>query len=91
MVKIKSIALALSVAVLAGCASKPIGPTQTVEVKIPVREACKTPTPAQPAWVVPSVAKGADIFEQMKALLVDRELGFGYQKELETALETCKR
>ena len=83
-------ALAL-VLLLSGCAAKPMVPTQTVEVQIPFRVACTVATPAAPIWVVPGVAKGADVYDQMRALLVDRALGFGYQKELETALSTCKR
>lgn len=84
-------ALSLAVLTLAGCATKSVPTIETVEVKIPYRVACSVATPAQPSWVVPSVAKGADVFDQMRALLADRELGFGYQKELEVALEACKR
>lgn len=77
--------------VLSGCATKSERPTQVVEVKIPVRVACTVATPVQPAWVVPAVQKGADVFDQMRALLADRELAFAYQRELESALVACKR
>ena len=77
--------------VLAGCATKGERPIEVVEVKIPVRVACTVATPVRPAWVVPAVQRGADVFEQMRALLADRELAFAYQKELESALGACKR
>ena len=86
----KCIAIAAAV-VLAGCATKGERPTEVVEVKIPVRVACTVATPVQPSWVVPAVQKGADVFEQMRALLADRELSFAYQNELESALVACKR
>ena len=87
----KCIAACVGLMVLAGCTTKGERPTQTVEVKIPVRAACTVATPAQPSWVVPAVPKGADVFEQMRALLADREMAFAYQKELESALGACKR
>ncbi len=85
----KCIALVAAV-VLAGCATTS-EPIKTVEVKVPYRVPCVVPTPAQPAWVVPAVPKGADVFEQMRALLADREMAFAYQKEMESALWACKR
>ena len=77
--------------ILAGCATKPQDPIViTKEVQIPFRVKCTVKSPSVPAWVVPLIKRGADVYTQMQALLADRELSIAYQKELLVALESCK-
>lgn len=83
------ILISVLVALLTGCSTTK--QKEFVEVKVPVRVACSVETPAEPEWVVPFVAKGSDVFVQMRALLSDRELSLSYQTELRTALTACKQ
>jgi hypothetical protein len=81
----------IAIAALSGCAQKPIIKVETVEVLVPVRLPCSVEEPGEPFWNVPGVPRDATIFEQMRALLADRALAFGYQNELKTALGACKQ
>jgi hypothetical protein len=76
---------------IAGCATKTVTEYKTVEVLVPTRVPCSVATPDLPAWVVPLVKPGSDIYTQMRALLADRELSKAYEQELRTALEACKK
>ena len=75
---------------LVGCASKQVR-YETVEVKVPLRVPCEVATPAQPTWLVKLVPREATVYEQMRALLADRELANAYMGELEVSLAACKR
>lgn len=75
--------------VLSGCATTQTIPA-TVEVKIPVPVLCQAVEPLEPTWNADLVKAGADVFEEMKALLADRKMSKGYEGELKEALRSCK-
>ena len=69
---------------LAGCASMP----QRYEV--PVQVPCRVTVPEKPVWATESLAPGADIFDQVKALLAERRQRQAYELKLEAAAKACQ-
>jgi hypothetical protein len=89
---LKSNLLALSlVALLSACASGPppiMAPLiQKVEIPIPVP--CKVAIPKAPTFNFDELNIDQDIYEKVRALLVDRKLHLGYEVELSAALNAC--
>lgn len=85
----KAVAL-LAVLFLAGCnTTDPNVRTITHTVKVPVP--CDPVRPTAPAWAVDSLAIGAPIDAQMRALRADRQRAKGYISELEAALSSCRQ
>jgi hypothetical protein len=78
------VAIALLAAILAGCDTIPH------EVKVPVPVPCKVERPQAPVWATTGLAPGADIFDQVKALLVERRQRAAYEAQLEAAIEGCQ-
>lgn len=77
---------------LAGCSTvKPVVKTEIVEVKVPVRVACTVSVPDRPSSVVLALPANADIFDKVKALLVDRKNDDAHIVELSAALSACKQ
>lgn len=83
--KLPAIAVAC---LLAGCASNPC-PAPTV-VKVPVPVPCHAPAVQRPAFAFAQVPPAADIKEQVRGLLVEREQRAGYESQLEAALGACR-
>lgn len=79
----KALVIYLALLELSGCAT---GLPSTVEIPIAVK--CATPGVVEPSWNVGG-AIGRGVYEQMKALLADRELARAYEGELRTALVPC--
>lgn len=81
----------LMVAVLlAGCASTPKEPAiRTVEVKVPIRVACKPPPVAEPSYATATMDLTADIFTLVRGLLVEREQRKAVEVELRGAIASC--
>lgn len=69
--------------VLAGCAGK----VRQVEVVVP----CRAPQVERPAvWEFDAIAPDADLFAQVRALLVEREQRAVYELLMEAALDACR-
>lgn len=81
-------ALALPL-LLSGCASQPV--VQVVEVPVPV--SCVEPgaVPARPVSAFDALPADANIFADVRALLVDREAAKGYQAKLEAVVDGCQQ
>lgn len=81
---------ALIALLLAGCASTPKEPAiRTVEVKLPVRVACKPAPVAEPSYATETLDLSADIFVMVRALLVEREQRRAEAAELRGAIASC--
>jgi hypothetical protein len=73
------------IALLTGCAS-----FQTPKVvNIPVQVPCVSEVPAKPDYTFKD-SRNKSLGEQVRALLVDRELSIGYEARLEAVLEGCR-
>lgn len=77
-------AIATLAALLAGCEHMPR------EVLVPVPVPCKVDMPKAPAWAAQNLTAGADIFDQVKALLAERRQRVAYQQQLEAAIAGCQ-
>lgn len=75
--------LALAVLAVAGCSTTPR------EVKVPVAVRCEVDMPDAPSWATKTLTPESGIFEQVRALLSEREQRIGYEDELRSALEEC--
>lgn len=84
----RAIIVAVTILV-AGCAST--RPTQTVNVPVPV--SCVKPgsVPSSPVSVFESISDTSNRFEQVRALLIDRESAKGYEAKLEAIVHGCTR
>lgn len=76
-----------SVALLAGCASAP-RPLPT-EVRVPVPVPCVQAVPDRPALLWDSLGH-AEVYEQVRALLIDRGRLAVHVDELRAVLEACR-
>lgn len=84
------IALALMLALLAGCATRPVV-KEPVIVKVPVPIGC-APTPvAEPVWPLDQLKPGADIYDQARAMLNEIMLRAAYEADLRGAILDCIR
>lgn len=78
------IAVAIS-AMLWGCASNKVPD----EVLVPVATKCDATMPAVPAWATKTLTPESGIYDQVKALLAERQQALGYLDELRSALAEC--
>ena len=82
-----------SVVLISACTSGPppvMAPLiQRVEIPIPVP--CKVAVPKEPAFNFNELNIDQDIYEKVRALLVDRKLHLGYEVELAAALNACTK
>lgn len=74
----------LGVALLAGCATK-----VPDEVLVPVATKCDATMPPVPAWATKTLTPESGIYDQVKALLAERQQALGYLDELRSALAEC--
>ena len=84
-----AIFLIAACALLAGCATKKHVETQRVAVPIPVQ--CQEPVPARPVMPTDSLGGGATIDQFAQAAMAEIERREGYEVELRTALENCRK
>jgi len=84
---VAAVVVLLVAALLGGCAA--VGTTTTIEVPIPVP--CEPPEVAAPALPIDSLSPEADIFEHVRALWATVERMEGYESELRTAVDACRR
>lgn len=80
----KTIIIAAALLALAGCSGMP------TTVKVPVPVYCKVEKIDPPEWATKKLAATADIFDQVKALLVERRQRKLYEALLEAAIEACQ-
>lgn len=81
--------IVLAAAALAGCASVPHVEVQTVKVPVPVE--CREPIPDRPAMPTEALPDDAGPFELLRAALAEIDRREGYEIQLRTALDNCKR
>jgi hypothetical protein len=77
-----------------GCAAvnePPVIQTVIQRVEIPVAVPCKEVTPEAPPFKFGELTVEDDIFKKAQTVLSDRQLHIGYEKELNAALEACKK
>lgn len=84
-----AIFLIAACALLAGCATKKHVETQRVAVPIPVQ--CQEPVPARPVMPTDSLGGGATLDQFARAAMAEIERREGYEVELRTALENCRK
>ena len=83
-----AILLIAACALLAGCATKTHVEIQRVAVPVPVE--CREPVPARP--VMPTESLGGTTLDQFaQAAMAEIERREGYEVELRTALENCRK
>lgn len=61
------------------------------EVKIPYPVPCVTEMPAKPAFPMATVTDGDTVYVLAKKAAAEIELRKGYEAQLETTLEACKK
>lgn len=83
---IKSFILISSILILSACS---FIPQKIKEVQVPVAIPCKITPPNKPDFAVDNLGINEDIFNQVKALLAEREQRKGYELELEAAIKAC--
>lgn len=79
----RAVLVAAAALTLAGCQTMPR------ETLVPVSVPCKVDMPKRPVWATSALARDADIFDQVKALLAERRQRMGYERQLEAAIEGC--
>ncbi|HJR83460.1 MAG TPA: hypothetical protein VJ775_05990 [Sphingomicrobium sp.] len=73
---------------VAGCASKPaVAPSPPVLV--PIYQPCDARVDPIPQMPTDAKPVATDIFEQMKALLIERNLWRGWAKQAQAGLAAC--
>lgn len=75
---------------LAGCASKPCGPPQTVRVEVPVSVPCRVAVPPAPELPTDLLEPEAPIWDQMRALRAERLRLRAHVRMLEAAVQGCQ-
>lgn len=82
------LSLATCTVLLTACSTQTL--VKPLEVKVPLPVYCQASVPNVPEFCFPKDVSIDDIFEQAKCLLSDRHLHLAYERELKTALESCK-
>ena len=83
------IAFLLALALLAGCQTAAQVEIQRAAVPVPVE--CKEPVPARPVMPTESLGGGATLDQFAQAAMAEIECREGYEVELRTALENCRK
>lgn len=82
------ISTALIASLTACAAPAPLSDTHTVDMPVSIR--CHVTLPVAPAFATAALPSSADIFDEVKALLVEREQHIGYEQQLTGALKSCQ-
>lgn len=88
--RVCSLAALASMMVMAGCATPAQRAPDVQQVLIPTPVPCKVDSPAKPAFAVDALPVGSGVFRQMAALRAERKQRQGYEKELESAIQSCQ-
>lgn len=91
-VKSGPLALALCMAVMAGCAGRPVADPEprVVRVEVPVPVPCRVTIPMAPAWASAALRKGDDLETKVRALVAEREQRMGFEAVLLAAASSCQ-
>lgn len=83
----------LLIAALALVTGYSLAPTKErlVEIEVAVPVVCKVEVPVRPAMPTDALALDADVDTQSRAMRAEIELRGGYEDQLVTALEACRR
>lgn len=84
-----TIALIAACALMAGCASTNHVEIQRVNVPVPVE--CQEPVPERPVMPTEGLADTATLDQFAQAAMAEIERREGYEGELLTALENCRK
>lgn len=84
----KEIGLFLLLSALAGCSTSSVYKPVTIEV--PVAVPCQTPVISHPVWPTEDLTDKSTLFEQVRALLAERELRQSYETKMEAAVSACR-
>jgi len=86
------LALALFMAVIAGCAGRPVADPepQVVRVEVPVPVPCRVTIPLAPAWASAGLRKSDDLETKVRALVAEREQRIGFEVLLLSAAKSCQ-
>ena len=84
-----AILLIAACALLAGCATKTHVEIQRVAVPVPVE--CREPVPARPVMPTESLGATTTLDQFAQAAMAEIERREGYEVELRTALENCRK
>lgn len=79
----------MTVLLLAGCAS-PTPEVRSVRAEIPMAVPCRVPDIAVPAWAASGLRKTDSLEVKVRALLAERQQRIGYEKELVSAVQSCR-
>lgn len=74
-------------ALLAGCATKPV--VQLQQAKVPVPVACSEPVPERPAMPTEALSPPVTLDSFAKAAMAEIERREGYERQLRTGLLAC--
>jgi hypothetical protein len=86
----KRLCLLAAVVLVVGCTAPPARvELQQVNVAVPVE--CREPVPARPAMPTEALRLGATVDDFARAALAELERREGYEGELLTALENCRK
>lgn len=75
---------------LAGCGSAGKLPPRTIEVRVPVATKCTPDIDPKPTYATEAVDLSADLFELVKALLIERDQRTAREAELQAAVDACR-
>lgn len=86
----KRLTFTLCTVLLTACGHNP--PQVIIEyVNIPVPVECKEPVPTRPVMPTESLSPGVDLDTFSKSVMAEIERRDGYETELLTALENCRK
>lgn len=91
--QLNKLILILAAVIVSACTTVPPEPTidvKTVEVKVPVPVACKTPAPIPPTYCFSGLKQSDDVFVKVRCLLSDRKKSIAYEIELVATINSCK-
>ena len=83
----RSLSIFLMLALLAGCAAKPVVQLQQVKVSVPV--ACSEPVPERPVMPTESLLPPVDLDAFARAAMAEIERREGYEQQLLSGLRAC--
>lgn len=75
---------------LAGCAGRQDAEPRIVRVEVPVAVPCRVVEVRVPSWATATLKAGDSLEVKVRALLAERRQRIGYERELLSALISCK-
>ena len=88
--KVQALPVLLVWLLLAGCAARPAPEIRYLRVEVPVQVPCRAPEVAVPAWAAAGLRKTDSLEVKVRALLAERRQRIGYERQLGTAVQSCR-